>query len=74
MEEPQYIPPADYATPAPEKKSNTTWIIIAVVVVALILCCCCGVLGTLTMMGPQVEEIFEEIEREMSRSLWLLVA
>ncbi len=74
MEEPQYIPPAEYASaPVPEKKSNTTWIIIAVVVVVLILCCCCGVLGTLAMMGPQMEEIFQEIESQMSRSLWLLV-
>ena len=69
MEEPQYIPPSDYGS-SPEKKSNTTWIIIAVVVV-LILCCCCAIGAGLVMMGPQVEEIFREIEREMSRSLWL---
>jgi flagellar basal body-associated protein FliL len=72
MEEPQYIPPADYESPAPEKKSNTMWIIIAVVVVALILCCCCSILG-LVMFAEPMGEMFEQISSEMSRSLWLLV-
>jgi len=50
---------------APEKKSNTTLIIIIVIVALLVLCCCCLV-GGLAMMGPQLQSIIEEVQREMS--------
>jgi len=62
--EQQYAPP-------PEKKSNTTMIIIIVVVVLLLLCCCCMFVGFL-MSGPQIESIFQEIEREISYAPMLL--
>lgn len=67
MEQPQYAP-------APEKKGNTTLIIIIVVVLVLILCCCPAlVLGVLSLMGPNVEDIMREISRQISGE-WQLLA
>lgn len=49
---------------APEKKSNTTLIIIIVVAVLLVLCCCC-IIGGFLAMGPQLQSIMEDVQREM---------
>jgi flagellar basal body-associated protein FliL len=48
-----------------EKKSNRTLIIIIVVVVALIVLCCCCVLGTVTLAGPALGNIFPDIIEEL---------
>ncbi len=67
-----------YASPptAPEKKSNTG-LIIGIVVGVLVLCCCCAILAALAfpaLFGPDIENIFEEIEREISYTLPTLLA
>ncbi len=50
-----------YEPPVEEKKSNRTLIIIIVAVVVLIVLCCCCVLGTLTLAGPAVGNVFSNI-------------
>jgi len=54
-----------YAEPMEEKKSNITLIIIIVVVVVLIVLCCCCVLGTMTLAGPALGNVFSNIIEEL---------
>jgi hypothetical protein len=54
-----------YAEPMEEKKSNTTLIIIIVAVVVLIVLCCCCVLGTVTLAGPTLGNVFPDIIEEL---------
>ena len=62
-------------TPAPPKKDNKTLIIVLVVVAVLLLCCCCGVFGIPAIFGDVIQEIFEEIEYQLSAAplYWPLI-
>jgi hypothetical protein len=44
--------------------------VLAPVILGLLLSCCC-VIGGLTILGPQIQDVFEEIERELSAVLFL---
>ncbi|HEX6291135.1 MAG TPA: DUF4352 domain-containing protein [Herpetosiphonaceae bacterium] len=62
-----YVPP----TPAgPSSGSNRTlWIIlgsIGFVGVCMVLCTAIGIIGVLTLLGRQTEQVFSEIERELN--------
>lgn len=50
--------------PTAPKKNNTPLIIGAVVV--LLLCCCCALIaGTLSVLGPTVNSVYESIQQEV---------
>jgi hypothetical protein len=64
MEQPQYAPP-----PAPPAQKSNTGLIIGIIVGVLLLCCCCVLVVVFVLpalMGPDMQNIFEDIERELS--------
>ena len=64
-EEPVYVPPPPPPVASAGKK-NKTWIIVIVIVAVLLLCCCCVVILVPTLFGDTIQEIFDEITRELS--------
>jgi flagellar basal body-associated protein FliL len=58
------VPEGGPETP-PGQKSNKTLIIVLVVVGVLLLLCCCVFILTPMIFGPSIEEIFEEIMRDL---------
>ncbi len=64
-----YPPPSE---PVKGKKDNKTLIIVLVVIGVLLLCCCIAFFVLPALLGPEVENIFDEIIRNLEVILPLL--